>query len=98
MRVELRSEARDDLEEGAWFYEKQGGGLGDYFLDCIDTELAVLEVSFGIHGVVFGFHRKLVNRFPFAIYYRNADIFVDVVAILDCRRDPAYIENRLRAT
>ena len=37
MRVELRSEARDDLEEGAWFYEKHSAGLGDYFLDCIDT-------------------------------------------------------------
>ena len=98
MRVELRSEAGDDLEEGAWFYEKQSARLGDYFLDCIDTELAVLEVNSGVHEVVFGYHRKLVNRFPFAIYYRNVDTFVDVVAILDCRLDPAYIENRLRAT
>ena len=30
----------------------------------------------------------LAKRFPFAIYYLIQDEFIDVYAILDCRRDP----------
>jgi hypothetical protein len=39
MRVELRVEARHDLLEGAWFYEQQREGLGDYFTDCLFEDL-----------------------------------------------------------
>ena len=82
MNVELRNEARNDLDEGAWFYERQNAGLGDYFLDCVDADLATLEENFGIHETVFGFHRNLMTRFPFAIYYRIADSFTS-----DCAND-----------
>ena len=96
MNVELRNEARNDLDEGAWFYERQNTGLGDYFLDCVDSDLATLEKCSGLHETVFGFQRKLMTRFPFAIYYRIGANYVDVVAILDCRRNPDYLETRLR--
>lgn len=70
MRVELRVEARHDLLEGAWFYEQQREGLGDYFTDRLFEDLERLETEAGIHSKVFGLHRKLSKRFPFAIYYR----------------------------
>ncbi len=98
MRVELRDEAREDLADGAWFYDRQKEGLGDYFIDCVASDLAKLESEFGIHVIAFGFHRKLVERFPFAIYYLVTALIVDVVAVLDCRRDPDEIENRLGRT
>ena len=43
----------------------------------------------------FGCHRLLAKRFPFAVYYRIQDKVILVYAILDCRRDPAWIRNRL---
>lgn len=95
MHVELRVEARDDLIDGALFYEQQRQGLGDYFADCLFEDL---EREAGIHEIVFGLHRKLSKRFPFAIYYRTEESAVDVVAILDCRRDPDWIASRLRRT
>lgn len=98
MRVELRVEARRDLLEGAWFYEQQREGLGDYFTDCLFEDLDRLESEARIHAKVFGLHRKLSKRFPFAIYYRIEESVIDVVAILDCRRDPETIEARLRRT
>ena len=98
MRVELRVEARHDLLEGAWFYEQQREGLGDYFTDCLFEDLDRLEREAGIHEKVFGLHRKLSKRFPFAIYYRVEESVVDVVAILDCRRDPDTNDARLRGT
>ena len=98
MRVELRVEARHDLLEGAWFYEQQREGLGDYFTDRLFEDLDRLEREAGIHATVFGLHRKLSKRFPFAIYYRIVESVIDVVAILDCRRDPDEIAARLGRT
>lgn len=98
MRVELRAEARHDLVEGAWFYEQQREGLGDYFTDRLFEDLGRLETEAGIHATVFGLHRKMSKRFPFAIYYRIEESVIDVVAILDCRRDPDAIAARLRRT
>jgi plasmid stabilization system protein ParE len=98
MHVELRVEARHDLRQGALFYEQQRDGLGDYFMECIFGDLERLEREAGIHATVFGLHRKLSKRFPFAIYYRVDESVIDVVAILDCRRDPDTIAARLRQT
>jgi plasmid stabilization system protein ParE len=95
MRVELRAKAREDLLEGASFYEQQREQLGFYFLRCLYQDLERLESDAGIHELVFGLHRKLAKRFPFAIYYMVQKSVVDVVAILDCRRDPRSIEARL---
>ena len=98
MRVELRVEARRELIEGACFYEQQREGLGDYFADCLFEDLERLEREAGIHETVFGLHRKLSKRFPFAIYYKIEDAVIDVVAVLDCRRDPDAIAARLMRT
>jgi plasmid stabilization system protein ParE len=49
----------------------------------------------GIHEVDFGYHRSLSKRFPFAIYYRVDGNVVTVVAVLDARRNPLWIRNRL---
>ena len=55
MRVELRDEAREDFVDGAWFYDRQIAGLGDYFVDCVAADLATLESMFGVHEMAFGF-------------------------------------------
>jgi hypothetical protein len=98
MRVELRAEARQDLVEGAWFYEKQRTGLGEYFVDSVLNDISLLETYAGIHEVIFGCHCKPAKRFPFAIYYLIDDdsATVDIVAILDCRQDPRRIADRLK--
>lgn len=95
MRVELRAEARHDLLLGAVFYEQQREGLGAYFTDCLFADLARLEREGGMHEVVFGLHRKLSKKFPFAIYYQTDESVVDVIAVLDCRGNPDAIAARL---
>ncbi len=98
MHVELRVEARHDPVQGALFYEAQREGLGDYFTDSLFEDLERLEGQAGIHAMVYGLHRKLSSKFPFAIYYQVEKSVIDVVAILDCRRDPDAIAERLRRT
>lgn len=96
MNVVLRDEARSDIVDGASFFDGQRDGLGDYFVDCVFEDLRVMESQPVLHEVVYGLHRKLVTRFPFAIYYLAESDTIDVVAILDCRRDPSLIAITLQ--
>ena len=96
--IRLLESAKDDLREAWYFYERQSAGLGDYFLDCLQSDIRSLTIYSGVHEVADGYHRMLSKRFPFAIYYLVEDQSIDVYAILDCRRDPGWIANRLRPT
>ena len=95
MQLEILEYAERDLESGFHFYERQRPGLGDYFLDSLYSDIDSLAYFGGIHQVVFGYHRQLSKRFPFAVYYRIIDDVVVVFAILDCRRNPSWTRERL---
>jgi hypothetical protein len=95
VRIDILPEARDDLLAGFRFYERQARGLGSYFRECILEDIDSLAVHGGVHGNVFGYHRSLSKRFPFAIYYRVEANVARVRAILDCRRNPSWIRRRV---
>jgi hypothetical protein len=69
VRIEILDEAQEDLIEGFRFYEKREIGVGSYFLDCLFADIDSLVLFAGIHQIVYGYHRCLSKRFPFAIYY-----------------------------
>jgi hypothetical protein len=96
MIIEILDAAENDLLEGFKFYERQSKGLGNYFIDALFSDIESLHLYAGIHTRHFGYHRLLSKRFPFAIYYRVQGDVIRVYAILDCRRNPAWIRDRLR--
>jgi plasmid stabilization system protein ParE len=98
VRIEILPEAREDLIAGYHFYESQAPGLGSYFRDSLLADVDLLATNAGIHAKVFGSHRSLSRRFPFAIYYRVESNVVRVRAILDCRRNPSWIRRRMRGS
>ncbi|WP_347274163.1 type II toxin-antitoxin system RelE/ParE family toxin [Candidatus Kuenenia sp.] len=93
--VFLLKEATVDLEEGRLFYDLQEKGVGDYFFDCLISDLESLKFYSGIHSKKFGFYRMFSKRFPFAIYYEIDKDIVEVVAILDMRRNQSLIQSKL---
>lgn len=96
MKIRLLDAARRDLIEGYHFYEAQAEGLGGYFLDSLSSDIDSLLVHAGVHSVHFGrYHRLLSKRFPFAVYYRVEGPIVDIYAVLDCRKSPAWSRKRL---
>lgn len=95
MDIRLLEGAKEDLRNGWFFYERQAQGLGDRFLDAIEADVRLLNAYAGIHLQVDGFHRMLIKRFPFALYYLIAENSIDIYAILDCRRDPTWMRERL---
>lgn len=95
MKVRILESARRDLRAGYNFYERQETGVGDYFLNSLFVDIDSLALYGGIHPVRSGFHWVLASRFPYAIYYRIETQEVVIRAVLDCRRDPAWITKRL---
>ena len=96
MKIGIVDQAEDDLVDGYNFYEDQAPGLGTYFLDCIYSDVESLVLYAGIHRTVHrNYHRMLSERFPFAIYYTVSGVEIKIHAIIDCRRDPAWIRDRL---
>ena len=97
MRIEILDQAEDDLIEGFRFYEAQQPGLGSYFLVNLYGDIESLRLHGGVHRKAYkDYHRLLSRRFPFAVYYSVLEDVVFVHAILDCRRDPAWIRKRLK--
>jgi hypothetical protein len=96
MNLEILPSAREDLAEGFAFYERQGQGLGGYFLETLFSDIDSLRLYAGIHRRVLGCHRLLSKRFPFAIYYEHGTNDIFIHAVLDCRRDPAWIREQMK--
>jgi plasmid stabilization system protein ParE len=96
MKVQILPSATEDLKKGRDFYDKQGEGLGQYFLDSLFADIDSLTLYGGIHSVHWGYHRMLSRRFPYAIYYRLSANIVVVWRVLDCRRHPARTRRALR--
>lgn len=96
MKIRILDLAERDLQAGFSFYETQHVGIGDFFLDSIYSEIDSLLLYAGIHRKIFGYHRQLCRRFPFAIYYKLDGEEVFVWRVLDLRRDPIWIQKQIR--
>ena len=44
MRVEISTDAHEDLANGHAFYERQSSGLGGYFADTLYSEIESLQI------------------------------------------------------
>ena len=98
MRIRILSSAFNDLKDGRDFYEHQGEGLGSYFLDSLFSDIESLILHAGIHRKIFGFHRLLSKRFPYAIYYQfETGDTVMVYRVLDCRQRRGKIRAALKS-
>lgn len=96
MRLRILDSALEDLDRGRLFYERQGQGLGVYFLDSLFAEIDSLVLYAGIDRKVFGFHRLIARRLPYGVYYRlEEDSVVVVWRVLDLRRSPSRIRRAL---
>jgi len=60
------------------------------------SDIDSLKLYAGVHRKVFGYHPLLSQRFPYAVYYSVEVEVIYVRAVLDCRRDPAWLRARLK--
>ena len=95
MQVRFRTEAASDLESAAAWYGRQREGLGRAFLAEVDQALELVSARPDAFPLVaHRVRRSLVHRFPYAVYYRVGDAFIDVIACLHTRRSPSIWRSR----
>jgi len=81
--------ARDGLS-----VDLQEAGVGDYFWDCLITDIESLILYAGIHSKKFGLFQMLSKRFPYTIYYELVNNIAYVVAVMPMRRNPSWIMKK----
>lgn len=94
-RVVVLAEAADDLAEARKFYDSREPGIGAYCVTSLLSDIESLALYHGIHPRHWNCYRMLASRFPFGVYYVEAEQETRVVAVLDLRRDPSWIRQRV---
>jgi plasmid stabilization system protein ParE len=96
--TELRfeEEAQQDALEAFGWYEAERPGLGFAFLDAVNAAVERIGHEPLAFALVYrDLRRVLVQRFPYAIYYRVFPRQVSVVAVLHGRRHPRVRQRRV---
>lgn len=94
-QVIFRREARRDVLDAHRWYREQSSQLGRRFRDELDaTILRIRQNPVGYQVLLRELRRALLRRFPYAVFFKNHDEAVIVVAVLHMRRDPAIWKSR----
>ena len=94
--VQVSEDALEDLNDGYLFYEAQASGLGEYFAACLKADIEGLRISAGSHRIVYRDYQRLLSRvFPYGIFYTSEQECAVVWAVIDLRRSPEWIRQRL---
>ena len=87
-----------DARQGRTWYEAKAPGLGEEFLRvfyaCSEELGRNPQVYPKVHRE---FRRRLLRRFPYAIYFRIKGDQVVVFGLFHCARDPRRLRRELRA-
>ncbi len=87
--------ARSDILNAFEWYEAQSDGLGFEFMRCLDALFHAIERAPYAHPCVFEeYHRALLRRFPYAVFYEiRDDVFV--CAVFHCAQSPERLGRRM---
>jgi plasmid stabilization system protein ParE len=95
LRVVFRRAARDEFESAATWYEEQRRGLGEEFVLEIGEAIERAAEHPERYSAVFGNVRRTVaRRFPHAVYFRQRQTALVILAVFHGRRDPAIWMRR----
>lgn len=86
----------DDAIEVFLWYEKKSKGLGEEFLRIFYACAGELQKNPLVYAKVYkDFRRRLLKRFPYAIYFRIEKRTILVCGLFHCARNPVMFETAL---
>ena len=87
-------QARADILDAFEWYEHQSQGLGLEFMRCLDALFHAIERRPHAYPCVLGeYHRALLSRFPYAVFYEIHDEIM-VYAVFHCAQNPMKWQKR----
>ena len=94
--VRFLNPAEQEMLDAARYYELQAPGLGDGFLDKIDSAVQDIAENPKTWPILrFEIRRRLRHRFPYALLYRVDPDEIVVLATMHLHRHPSYWINRI---
>ena len=86
-----------DVLAGYEWYERKSPGLGEDFLRTFYACASEIAHNPLLYPKVYKeFRRRLIKRFPYAIYFKIEENQVIVLGIFHCARDPRSVRRILR--
>ncbi len=90
-------EVEEDVIAGYTWYEGKSRGLGEEFLRIFYACAGELLRNPLLYPKVYiEFRRRLLRRFPYAIYFMVENTQIVVLGLFHCARDPRTIKVKLR--
>ncbi len=86
----------EDVIDGYFWYEGKEKGLGEEFLRLFYADSNEITGNPSIYRKVYGdFRRRLLRRFPYAIYFIISGDEIIVFGLFHCARNPTTIYDEL---
>jgi plasmid stabilization system protein ParE len=93
--LDFHPAVRDEIEDAHEWYEQRQPGLGSDFLDEVQRVVEEFSANPSRYGFADSDIREgLLNRFPYAVYYRVLADRIRVLAVFHTARDPSRWQSR----
>ena len=90
-------EVEDDVINGYLWYEEKSRGLGEDFLRMFYASANEILCNPLLHPKVSqDFRRRLLRRFPYAIYFTIENGQIIVFGLFHCARNPQFVKTTLQ--
>lgn len=94
--LEFHPDVYQELSDSYIWYESKATGLGEDFLNELDTAFSLIQRLPEIWPKMKKEYRRyLLKRFPFGIIYKIQPTSIYVGAVMHLSRNPGYWKNRM---
>ena len=94
--IDFHPDIYHEVSEGYRWYESKSTGLGEDFLNELDSAFTlILELPDTWPVLSNSFRRYLLKRFPYGAIYKINKDQIFIVAVAHLSREPYYWQNRV---
>ncbi len=96
MKIILHPLAEEDLDESIRYYVNIDKNLKNKFLKELDYTFNQIKDNPNLYPLVTKHsHKKVMQKFPYIIYYTTYDNNINILAIFHTSRNPNILNKRL---
>lgn len=94
--LSLLPEVEEDAISAYIWYEEKSKGLGEEFLRVFYASANEITRNPNLYQKIDKyFHRYVINRFPYAIYFIVSKKTIIVYGLFHCARNPYFIQEKI---